>query len=78
MHIFFGLTGIVCSFLILIYRVPIKRFIGPIEWAERRLGPGGTYTALLLVAIVMFFVSIMIMTNTLDILLGPLAMFFRK
>jgi hypothetical protein len=65
-----GLIGVVLSILIIVYRVSIRNFIGQIGWAERRLGPGGTYTALLLFGLLLFFFSLMIMTGTLDILFG--------
>lgn len=70
MQIFFGFLGIILSLLLLIYRVPVKHFIGNIGWAERYFGPGGTYTALLLVGLGGFFISLIVMTGTLDWLLG--------
>lgn len=65
-----GSIGVLVSILVLIYRVPIRRWLGEIGWAERYFGPGGTYTALLLLAVAGFFVSLMIMTGTIDVLLG--------
>ena len=70
MNIVFGLIGMILSLLILIYRVQIRGFMGQVSWAEHYFGPGGTYTALLLVGIGGFFVSLIIMTGTLDWLLG--------
>lgn len=70
MNIFIGLIVFVLSLLILIYRVPIKHFIGQVEWAERYFGPGGTYTFLLFVSAFLFFLSLMIMTGTLDFIFG--------
>ena len=70
MQIVFGLIGMVLSLLLLIYRVPVKHFIGNIAWAEAHLGAGGTYTALLLAGIGGFFISLMIMTGTLGWLMG--------
>ena len=70
--IVFGLIGMIASLLILIYRVRIRGFMGTIGWAERYFGPGGTYTALLLVGVGGFFVSLIIMTGTVDWLLGSL------
>jgi hypothetical protein len=70
MEIVFGLIGMILSVLVLIYRVPIKHFIGSIGWAESYFGPGGTYTALLLVGVGGFFASLIIMTGTLDWLMG--------
>jgi len=70
MQIVFGIIGIILSILILIYRVQIRGFMGTIGWAERYFGPGGTYSALMLAGVVGFFVSLIIMTGTLDWLLG--------
>lgn len=70
MQIALGLIGIVLSLLLLIYRVPVKHFIGNIGWAEQYFGPGGTYTALLIVGVGGFFVSLIVMTGTLDWLMG--------
>ena len=70
MRIFLGLLGCTLSILLIVYRGPIKHFIGQIEWAERRLGPGGTYTILLLAALFGFIFSLMYMTNSFDVLFG--------
>jgi hypothetical protein len=72
MQIIGGLIGAILSILLIIYRVPVKHFIGNIAWAEAHLGPGGTFTLLLLVGIFGFFLSLMVMTGTLDFLLGGL------
>ena len=70
MRIFIGIIGVVLSLLLIIYRVPIKHFIGNIGLAERYLGPGGTFTALVLIGILGFFFSLMYMTDTLDFIFG--------
>ncbi len=70
MEIIGGLIGAVLSLLLVIYRVKVKHFTGDIGWAERYFGPGGTFTALLLIGIAGFFVSLMVMTGTLDLLFG--------
>jgi len=70
MQIFGGIVGVVLSLLLVIYRVRIKHFIGEIGWAERYFGSGGTFTALLLFGIVGFFISLMVMTGSLDLMLG--------
>ena len=73
MQIVFGIIGMILSILILVYRVPIRGFMGTIGWAERYFGSGGTYTALLLVGVLGFFASLIIMTGTLDWLLSGFA-----
>ena len=70
MNIFLGILGIVLSLLVIIYRQKIKAFMGPIAWAEARFGPGGTYTALLLLGVLGFFLSLMVMTDSFGFLLG--------
>jgi len=70
MQIVGGLIGLILSFLLIIYRVPVKHFMGDIGWAEKYFGPGGTFTALLLIGVFGFIFSLMIMTGTLDLLIG--------
>lgn len=78
MRIVFGLIGIVCSFLLVIYRGPIKHFIGQIQWAERKLGAGGTYTLMLLAAAFLFLFSLIYMTNSFDLIFGGAGIDFFK
>lgn len=70
MNIFIGIAGIIISFLLVVYRSKIKFIIGEISWAEEHFGPGGTYTALLLFGFLLFLLSLMILTGTLDLILG--------
>ena len=70
MHIVIGIIGVIVSLLVLIYRVPIREAMGTFGWAEHYFGPGGTYTALMLFGVLGFFVSLIIMTNTMDFLVG--------
>ncbi len=70
MNIVLGIIGVILSLLLIIYRVRVKHFMGQIGWAERYFGPGGTFTALLLVGVFGFILSLMIMTGTLGLLLG--------
>ncbi len=73
MRIFLGIIGIVLSFLLVMYRVPVNHFIGGIKWAEDKLGPGGTYTLMILIALAGFIFSLMYMTNSFDLLFGGFA-----
>lgn len=52
-----GLIGIPLGILIIIYRVKIKDFMGNIGWAEKYLGQGGTWTALVFSGILISFFS---------------------
>jgi len=70
MHIILGLIGIVLSFLLVIYRTQINHFIGGIAWAEQKLGPGGTYTLMVIMGILGFFFSLMYMTDSFDLIFG--------
>lgn len=78
MRIFLGLIGIVLSFLLIIYRVPVKHFMGNIRWAEEKLGAGGTYTVLVLASLFLFIFSLMYMTNSFDLILGGIQTDFFK
>lgn len=69
MRIFVGLIGIPLGFVIVYYRERIKRFTGEFEWAERRLGSGGTYTAIFLFGLMITILSLMYMLGTLQTLL---------
>lgn len=70
MQIIGGIIGVILSLLLIIYRERVNRFMGNIDWAESHLGPGGTFTLLLIIGFVGFFLSLMIMTGTLDVILG--------
>lgn len=78
MRIVLGLVGIVLSFLLIVYRVPVKHFMGQIRWAEEKLGAGGTYTVLVLAALFLFIFSLMYMTNSFDLILGGMQTDFFK
>jgi hypothetical protein len=70
MRIVLGLIGCILSILLMIYRGKVIHFMGPVAWAERHLGGGGTYTLLVLVGILGFIFSLMYMTNSFDVLFG--------
>ncbi len=73
MQIVIGLVGAVLSIVLIIYRVPVKHFMGNINWAEEHLGSGGTYTLLILIGIFGFFFSLMYMTGSLNFIFGGFA-----
>lgn len=70
MRIFLGLIGCVLSIIIVVYRDKIIHFMGPIGWAERHLGGGGTYTLFVLMGIFFFFFSLMYMTDSFSLIFG--------
>lgn len=76
MRYLLGLIGFILGILLVIYRVPVKQFVGDISWGEKWFGPGGTYTLLLIFGIAVSVGSLMFMLGTLQLLvqniLGPL------
>ena len=60
----------IVGFLILIFRPQLRDFIGDIGFAERYLGPGGTWTFLAILGIGTFILSLMWATGTLQASLG--------
>ncbi len=61
-----GLLGMIVGFLIIIFRPRIKDFTGDIGFAERYLGPGGTWTFLLMLGVLIFIFSLMWAMGTLQ------------
>ena len=60
------LIGCPLAFVILLYRRPIKEFIGNVGFAEKFFGSGGTNTLVVLIAIVLFVGSLMYGLGTLQ------------
>lgn len=58
--LFFGGLGLI------IYREKVQRVSGDIGFAEKYLGPGGTFQFYLLLGIAMVFISIIYVTGGLD------------
>ncbi|HLB95734.1 MAG TPA: hypothetical protein VJK26_02415 [Patescibacteria group bacterium] len=50
------------AILILKYTEPLVRMIGKMDWAENRLGIGGTYTVWKLIAILLIVGSLVYLT----------------
>lgn len=76
MRILIGFIGIILAFLLLVFRERVVRFTGYIQWAENHLGSGGTYSLMVLIAIFFFFMSLMYMTNSFDLLFGGIGVGF--
>lgn len=66
MNIFWMLVGIGLSYILIRYRKQIIDFTGTWGWAERYLGSGGSYTAVVFMAIGLFFLSITLATGGFD------------
>lgn len=58
--------GMIAGFLIIIFRAKIKDVTGDIGFAERYLGPGGTWTFLLIFGVGVFIFSLMWSLGTLQ------------
>ena len=58
-RILIGLIGVPLGFIIMIYRAKIKEVTGPVEFAESKLGPGGTYTLYTLIGLGVSIISVM-------------------
>lgn len=65
-RILVGLIGIPLGFLVLLYRDKAKDFVGNISWAEKYLGTGGTWTALILIGVLTIVLSFMFMIGSLQ------------
>ena len=78
MRIFVGIVGCALSLLLIIYRERIRAFMGTFAWAERRLGPGGTYTVLLLAGVFGFIFSLVYMTDSFGLFFGGIGVDFFK
>lgn len=63
-HVLQGILGMGLGILILVFRPKIKDFTGDIGFAERYLGPGGTWTFLILVGVLVFIFSLMWATGS--------------
>lgn len=63
-----GIIGFPLGILMVVYREPIKRFTGDMGFAEKWFGSGGTYTAILILGIVIAIGSIMWAFGTLQAL----------
>lgn len=74
--VLFALIGFPLALLIIIYRAKIKDFTGNIPFAEKYLGAGGTYTFILLLGVIVFIITLLYITGTLQSLMravfGPL------
>ncbi|MFC1809935.1 hypothetical protein ACFLZH_00360 [Patescibacteria group bacterium] len=64
--VIFALIGFPLSFLFIIYRAKIKDFTGNIPFAEKYLGSGGTYTFILLLGVIIFIITLLYITDTLQ------------
>lgn len=73
-----GFIGVPLGFLIMIYRMKIREVTGPIDFAEDKLGPGGTYTLYVLIGLAVSIISVMYAFGTFqELFAASLGQFFR-
>jgi hypothetical protein len=71
------ILGVPLGMLMMIYRHQLKEITGEIEWAERNLGSGGTYTLIIIIGLAVSILSVMYAFGTLQTLFsGSLGSFF--
>lgn len=68
-----GLIGFPLGIIIIVYRERVKRFTGDIDIAEKYLGVGGTYTAILIFGLFVSIGSLMYMFGTLQAMIRGIA-----
>ncbi len=78
MKMFLGIIGILLSYVMVRYRRHVVDFTGKFAWAEKYLGMGGTYNAMILFALGLFLFSILYMTGSLEFIFGGLGTFFSS
>lgn len=69
MRIFLGLLGFVIAYFMVIKREAVGDMFGDADWMQ---SVGGIYNVVLLMAVIVFLVSIAAVTNTFDIFFAPL------
>ncbi len=55
--------GLLAGFYVLLRPLQIGNIIGQMPWAEQKLGPGGTYSAIKLFGIGIIIVSVIVLVN---------------
>lgn len=55
-----------------------QEWVGSIDWAEEKIGPGGTNTFLKLLGVVVVFIGIFTVTNIISDFLSSLASLFIR
>lgn len=62
------LFGLPLGILMMVYRNQLKEITGDIDWAERNLGSGGTYTLIIMIGALVSILSVMYGFGTLQAL----------
>lgn len=67
------LLGLPAFILLIKYRRNVGDFIGPVDFAERYLGGGGTYSLVVIIAFMVFVLSLMYAFGTFQEIFGGVA-----
>ena len=67
------LLGLPTFILLIKYRRNVGDFIGPVDFAERYLGGGGTYSLVVIIAFMIFVLSLMYAFGTFQEIFGGVA-----
>ena len=70
------LLGLPLGLVLMIYRYKIINFTGKIDWAEQKLGAGGSYTLVIILGMVIWIGCMMYALGSFDQLFGFLYNFF--
>ena len=79
MRFFIGFVGFPLGMLLMIYRERVKNFTGDFQLAEKWFGPGGTYSALIIIGLLISVGYLMYALGTLQLILSPFTgLFFTE
>ncbi len=70
------MIGAVAMIVAIKYRKQIVDFTGKIDWLEQKLGPGGTYTGVIIMGMVVWLGSLMYALGTFGEVFGFFKRFF--
>ena len=70
------LLGFSVALLLIIYRYRVIQFTGKFAWAEAKLGSGGSYTLVIVAAMLVWFGSMVYALGTFDQIFGFMSGFF--
>ena len=68
-EILVGIIGTAVGVVIVWKSYPLKNITGQIDWAEAKLGPGGTISLFRLIGVLVILLSLMYMTGLLQTIL---------
>lgn len=66
LRIFWGVLGIIVGFLMIYKNTSLVSFTGKNSWAEKFLGPGGTFTFYKIIGILVIAVAFLYLTGGLN------------